>query len=236
MINRDYLNLAIDNYPRTHQGQKHPMAAKSLNLVWVRVADPEQYSRVADQIARSPLYGDPAVKCETASSGISAFLDAYRDLIWGMRWLLAPAILVTLALVISNAISISVRERRMEMAVLKVLGFQPWQLLILVLGEALLIGVASGVVSAGGTYWVVNKMLGGLAFPIGFFPVFLIPRAALWWGLAIGRRHVAGRQHHARAVGSWRKSGRCLLESDLNVSSRSFFDSRIRLRLSTFNA
>ena len=65
------------------------------------------------------------MKCETASSGIATFLEAYRDLIWGMRWLLAPAILVTLSLVISNAISISVRERRMELAVLKVLGFRP---------------------------------------------------------------------------------------------------------------
>ena len=60
-----------------------------------------------------------------ASSGIASFLDAYRDLLCGMRWLLVPAILVTMALVIANAISISVRERRMEMAVLKVLGFSP---------------------------------------------------------------------------------------------------------------
>jgi putative ABC transport system permease protein len=186
VINRDYLNAALDNYPRTHAGKKHPMAAKSLNLVWVRVPNSEQFSRVAEQIATSPLYGDPAVKCETASSAISAFLDAYADLIWGLRWLLAPAILVTLSLVISNAISISVRERRLEMAVLKVLGFQPWQLLILVLGEALLIGILAGAASAGGTYFVVNHWFGGFTFPIGFFPIFFIPRAALWWGLAIG--------------------------------------------------
>ena len=46
--------------------------------------------------------------------------------------------------------------------------------------------VTSGLLSAGGTYYVVNHLLGGLAFPIGFFPVFLIPREALLWGLAIG--------------------------------------------------
>src|SRR3990170_1249053 len=108
IIKRGYLNAAIDNYPRTHAGKKHELANKSLNLVWVRVADNEQFSRVADQIANSPLYGDPAVKCETASSGIASFLEAYRDMIWGMRWLLSPAILVTLSLVISNSISISV--------------------------------------------------------------------------------------------------------------------------------
>ena len=186
IINRDYLNAAIDNYPRTHAGKKHELANKSLNLVWVRVADNEQFSRVANQIANSPLYGDPAVKCETASSGIASFLEAYRDMIWGMRWLLSPAILVTLSLVISNSISISVRERRMEMAVLKVLGFQPRQLLLLVLGEALLIGILAGMASAGATYYFVNHWMGGVKFPIAFIPVFFIPADAFWWGLGIG--------------------------------------------------
>ncbi len=39
-MNRDYLNDALDDYPRTHAGQRHhPMADASLNLVWLRVAD-----------------------------------------------------------------------------------------------------------------------------------------------------------------------------------------------------
>ena len=56
---------------------------------------------------------------------IASFIEPYRDLLWGMRWLLTPAILVVMALVIANAISITVRERRTETAVMKVLGFQP---------------------------------------------------------------------------------------------------------------
>ena len=103
-----------------------------------------------------------------------------------MRWLLAPAILATLALVIATAISISVRERRMVLAVLKVLGFRPGQLLVLVLGEALLIGVLAGGVSSAATYFIINDVLGGLKFPIAFFAAFYIPWAALWWGPAIG--------------------------------------------------
>jgi putative ABC transport system permease protein len=141
---------------------------------------------MAEQIMGSPLYTTPAVKVETASSGIAAFLEAYRDLIWGMRWLLSPAVLVTLSLVISNAISISVRERRTEMAVLKVLGFRPSQIMGLVLAEALVIGIGAGVASAGLTYVVINEVFGGLKFPIAFFPAFLIPPEAFWWGLAVG--------------------------------------------------
>jgi putative ABC transport system permease protein len=185
LMNRDYLNAALDQYERSHRGQKHRLAEKTLNLVWLRVNDRVEFERLAAQIDRAGL-SSPAVKCETQASGVSAFLEAYKDLIWGMRWLLSPAIVVTLSLVIANAIGISVRERRTEMAVLKVLGFQPWQLLTLVLGEALAIGALSGLVSSAATYALVNTVFGGIKFPIAFFPAFFIPPAAFWWGLALG--------------------------------------------------
>ncbi|MCA9185685.1 MAG: ABC transporter permease [Planctomycetales bacterium] len=185
-MNVEYLLAALDAYPTSHSGKKHPLADKCLNLVWLRVPDRSAYETIGRQIAESPLYTSPSVKVETASSGVSTFLQAYRDLIWGMRWLLAPAILVTLAMVISNAIRISVRERRTEMAVMKVLGYRPNQILLLVLGEALLLGAVSGAISSIATYVLVNNAMGGVKFPIAFFGVFFIPNDALWWGLAIG--------------------------------------------------
>jgi len=103
-----------------------------------------------------------------------------------MRCLLAPAALATLSLVIANAISISVRERRMELAVLKVLGFRPYQILLLVLGEAVIIGTLSGLVSAGLTYFIINDVVGGFKFPLAFFGSFFIPAAALYWGAGMG--------------------------------------------------
>ena len=167
-------------------GKEHPLANKTLNLVWLKVPDTAAYNRIADQILHSPSFTDPAVKVETASSGIASFLDAYRDLLAWVKWFVIPAILVTLSLVIATAISISVRERRVEMAVLKVLGFGPTQIMLMVLAEALLVGTVSGMLSAGGTFLFVNKVLGGVKFPIGFFPAFRIPRDALWWGPCLG--------------------------------------------------
>ena len=185
-FDREYLNAAVDAYPLTHRGQKHPLADKSLNLVWLRVPNKATLLKLIEQIDSAPEFSNPAVKCETQSSGIATFLEAYRDLVWGMRWLLAPAVIVALALVISNAISISVRERRLELAVLKVLGFPPVSILGMVIGEALLLGVTSGLASAGATYWLVNHWIGGLKFPIAFFPAFFIPTDALWWGVSVG--------------------------------------------------
>jgi putative ABC transport system permease protein len=186
IMNRAYLMHALDDYERQHNGTKHPLADKCLNLFWARLPSTEAFEVFAARIAAPGKFSNPSVKCETASSGISSFLDAYRDLVWGLRWLLSPAVLITMSLVVANAISISVRERLSEMAVMKVLGYRPWQILVLVLGEALVIGALSGLVSATVVYVVFDFVMGGFKFPIAFFPAFFIPAGALWWGPAIG--------------------------------------------------
>ena len=186
VFNREYLYDALDAWPRTHKGEQHSLAQKNMNIMWLRVPSNEAFERVSEQIENSPLYTAPAVKCQTLSSAVSSFLDAYRDLIWGARYLLSPAILATLSLIISNSISISVRERRKEMAVLKVLGFQPRDIMFLVIGEALIIGAAAGLLSAVTTTLFINEVMGGLKLPIAFFQAFTIPNEAILWGLAIG--------------------------------------------------
>ncbi len=185
-MNADYLNAAFDDYKARNKGKAHALADKTLGLVWLRVDTKPDFERLAAQIMNSPYYANPAVKCEAASSAISTFLESLKDIFWAMRWLLAPAVLVTLSLVIANAISISVRERRMEIAVLKVLGFRPGHVLALILGEAVLIGAMSGLVSGAAAHLIVNKVFGGISFPIAFFSKFYIPVDAVWWGFAIG--------------------------------------------------
>ena len=187
VMNFQYLNDALfEDYPRTHKGDKHPLADKTLNLVWLRVPDTKTYEKVADQVERAYADSTPSVKCETASSGVAAFLDAYRDLLWGMEYLFTPIALISMAVVIATAVSISVRERRTEMAILKVLGFGPWRILLMVLGEGLLVGAGSGLLSVAATYLIVNVWYGGIPFPIAFFPAFKIPVLAFMWGPLIG--------------------------------------------------
>ena len=186
VINIDYLLAALDAYPGKHAGQKHPMAEKCLNLVWLKFPDRAEFTKAGEQIMSSPYYSNPAVKIETQASGIATFLEAYRDLLWGMRVLLSPAIVIVLALVISNAISITVRERQTEFAVMKVLGYQPWHLLMFVLAEAVFVGCTSGAISSTATYGIVNHYMQGIKFPIAFFGTFFIPPDALWWGPVVG--------------------------------------------------
>lgn len=183
VMHRDYLKRQLEAY-RGEKGQEHPLSDKSLNLIWLRMPDKQSFEMLAEKVNSSGKF-NPAVKMETASSAIGTFLEPMKDLIAAMRYLLVPALIATMTLVISNAISISVRERRTEMAVLKVLGFRPWMVMALVLGEAVLIGALSGFMATATAFAVVNA-IGGIPFGIAFFPKFLIPAAALWWGPAMG--------------------------------------------------
>lgn len=186
VVDRQYILDAIDQYPQQHAGKPHPLAGSSLNLYWLRVPDQEAFRQIANQVENSPSFSNPALKCEAASSAISSFLESYSDLLWGIKFVFVPIAILSLSLVISNAISISVRERRLELAVMKVLGFRPVQILFLVLSEALLLGCSAGFLSSALTWFVVNKLIGGIKFPIAFFPSFNIPDDAFWWGPAVG--------------------------------------------------
>lgn len=179
---RKYLDNMLKAYQSSHGGQNHPLADKCVALIWVRVPTRESHERLAAMVADPKNFSAPAAKLETASSGIGAFLDAYKDIFFAMKWILSPAMVVIMSLVVANAISISVRERRTEMAVLKVLGFQPWHVMSLVLGEALLVGFLAGGMSV----TIVWAMLGSVKFQIAFLGVFKVPNEVLIMGPFIG--------------------------------------------------
>lgn len=120
----------------------------------------------------------PDVKCETLSAAIGRFLEPFKDILWGVKWLLVPAIFAVMTVIVANAISITVRERRMEIAVLKVLGFSPNQIMFLILGEGVLLGSLAGGLSATCVVYITRNvsMLAG----------FNVPDAAISWGFLAG--------------------------------------------------
>ena len=179
---RQYLDNMLKAYQSSHGGQSHPLADKMVALIWVRVPSKEAHERLAAMVTDTKNFNSPAAKLETASSGIGAFLEPYKDIFFGIKWLLSPAMVIIMSLVVANAISISVRERRTEMAVLKVLGFQPWHVMALVLGEALLIGVLAGGMST----MLVWAGLGSFKFQIAFLGAFKVPIEVVVMGPIIG--------------------------------------------------
>jgi putative ABC transport system permease protein len=185
-MNIAYLLKGLDAYERTN-GKKHPMADKCINLIWVKLPTKEAFERLNAIVdptdpKKTKYFSNPPIKLETASSGIGTWMASFKDIFWGMKFILVPAMIGIMSLVVANAISISVRERRTEMAVLKVLGFQPRHVMLLVLGEALLVGFLAGAMSS----FLAWGLLGSFKFQIMFFGAFIVPKVALLYGPLLG--------------------------------------------------
>ena len=185
-MNVEYLVKQLNAYERdvvnNPKGEKHPMQDKCINLIWVKLPTKEAFERLSQIVNDRAKFNTVPIKLETASSGIGSWLGGFKDIFWGIKYLLVPAMIGIMSLVVANALSISVRERRTEMAVLKVLGFQPRHVLLLVLGEALLVGFLGGGMSA----LLAYAMLGSFKFQIMFFGAFFVPINALFYGPALG--------------------------------------------------
>jgi len=176
-MNKAYLDQLIKAKPLDYS-----MRDKSVNLIWVRLPTKAAFERLNAMVEDPKNFPPPQIKMETASSGIGAWIEPIKDILYGLKWVMSPAMVAIMCLVIANAISIGVRERRTEMAVLKVLGFQPRHVLLLVLGEALLVCFLGGGMAA----FLAWKLLGGFKFQIMFFGAFFVPMKALFYGPALG--------------------------------------------------
>ena len=183
-MNKAYLDKLLNAMP-----DDYIMKRKAVNLIWVRLPNRKAFDVLNGMVdppagadRKAPPFSNPPIKLETASSGIGSWLDAYKDIFFGMKYILTPAMVAIMCLVIANAISIGVRERRTEMAVLKVLGFQPRHVLALVLGEAILVGLLAGGMAA----FLSWAGIGNLKLQIAFFGAFIVPWKALVLGPALG--------------------------------------------------
>jgi putative ABC transport system permease protein len=183
IMNVEYLNKAIDAY-KGPGGSKHPLDQKRIDMFWLEVGAKEDFPQVVEQVNSSPTFRAPPIKCETFASLVANFLDSWSGFIWFIKWVLVPGSMFSMMLLIANAISLNVRERVKELAILKVIGFTPLHLLLLVLGEALFLGSMSGLVAGGLIYSICNYVWGGIVLP-GSDP-FPVPVLAILWGVSVG--------------------------------------------------
>jgi putative ABC transport system permease protein len=124
------------------------------------------------------------LRVETTATAFSRFMAPLEGMLQWVKWVLVPAIVIVMTLILANTFGITIRERTPETAVLKVLGFSSGKILFLVLGEAFLVGILSGLGGAFVTYALVNWGFGGIALPEN--PKIMIPAAIFWWGPVLG--------------------------------------------------
>jgi putative ABC transport system permease protein len=184
----DYLQAKLDDY-QAKKGTPHPVADRCINLCWVRMPSKAAYQQLAAIVNDPATFSGPATKMETFSAAIGSFLEPFKDIFWGMKYIIMPAIMAIMCLVIGITITIGVRERWTEMAVMKVLGFQPWQVMSMIVGEAVLIGVFGGLLSTWSVYFLPRLISAGTraaGVKIAFFDNFTAPIEIVIYGPILG--------------------------------------------------
>jgi putative ABC transport system permease protein len=109
----------------------------------VHIANPSQAAAVARAIDATFENSDVQTKTETESEFIAGFLALTGNLVALLNGI-GLAVAFTILLVTANTMSMAVRERRTEIAVLKTLGFSSALVMSLVLVEALALGALGG--------------------------------------------------------------------------------------------
>jgi putative ABC transport system permease protein len=161
---------------------------ETITCVWLRLRDAETAQRVACRIQDQFQRYQPELKVETESAGVARFVNREQALL-SIIELVVCILVIDMVIVLSNSISVTTRERKVEMAVLKVLGFEPLVVMMLVIGEAMLIGAISGLAGTAltwlGSTLAVNGILPG-AQAARIFLAFPIRAEIILWGALMG--------------------------------------------------
>jgi putative ABC transport system permease protein len=109
----------------------------------VEVGDPAQAGQIAKLVDALFENSDAQTKTETEAAFRAGFVSLAGNLALLLNGI-GLAVTFTILLVTANTMSMAVRERRTEIAVLKTLGFPSALVMGLILGEAVLIGALGG--------------------------------------------------------------------------------------------
>jgi putative ABC transport system permease protein len=127
------------------------------HLFTVEVEDPGRAAEIAAAI--DGLFENSSA--ETFTETESAFASSFMSLVGDLGALvngIGLAVCFTILLVTANTMSMAVRERRTEIAVLKTLGFRSGQVMGLVVAEALFMSAAGGFLGIGGALLAILAM------------------------------------------------------------------------------
>ena len=161
----------------------------------IHIANPSQAAAVMRAIDANFENSDVQTKTETEG----AFLAEFTNLIGNLTSLLntvGMAVVFAILLVTANTMSMAVRERRTEIAVLKTLGFSGGLVMTLVIVEALALGTIGGLVGIGLAQATVGYMaqLPFMGFILGNFSGLSVSPlvAAITFSIAVGLGVAAG--------------------------------------------
>ncbi len=149
MFHRDYLSELLK-----------PTGSSSTDTVstfLIRADSPDLVPRISKAI--DAMFEDSPYPTRTESE--KEFGRSFLGMLGNVKLFLAAicaAVTFTILLVSANTVAMAVRERTREMAILRTLGYDPAEILQLVVGESLLISLLGGLCALGFGYLLAGGM------------------------------------------------------------------------------
>jgi putative ABC transport system permease protein len=161
------LNIMFFHYKYLYEGTGQRLGAGTFT---VEINDPSQAAAVSKAIDALFENSDAQTHTETEQAFRAGFIAMAGNLALLLNGI-GLAVSFTILLVTANTMSMAVRERRTEIAVLKTLGFPSGHVMGLIVAESLLLGLLGGALGIGGSQgllWTltttpgIKDMLAGL--------------------------------------------------------------------------
>jgi putative ABC transport system permease protein len=148
-----YLDEAMGNWGKT-------------GMWWLRLSSADMMGSVARTIEDEFANSDHEVRAESER----AFQMSFISMLAGIKTVIggvSAAVLLSIMFVTASTMSMSIRERFRELAILKAVGFQRRDLCVFILAESFMLSALGAVIGAGGAAWLyasidIKKVTNGL--------------------------------------------------------------------------
>ena len=138
---------------------------------WVKVRSIDEMPAVVDAINRAFENTSAEVRAETERAFQMSMVS-----MWGNIKILigsiSTVVVFTLVLVSASTMSMAIRERFRELAVLKALGFNRWELFGFILAESFGLALVGATLGVGGAWWLFNHGMDISKITSGLFVTF----------------------------------------------------------------
>lgn len=184
LTNKNDVDSQLDNLFLLQRDYYEELIGKPglVNIYYLRLDDPSSTLRVIQEIDNYYSEGPVEVRVETPSA-MQAQAASFTETIRMVLSIIAITVLSTILVVSANAIALSTRERRKEIAVLKTIGFTGAGILWLIIGEAVITAVFAGMAGTVAAYSLFA--VSNLSLSVGTAVKFVVTPATLGIGFIL---------------------------------------------------
>ena len=161
--------------------QQSPGRAGQVGWYGLKIDDPNRSAEISELVDARFANSWAETLTETEKAFTLSFVQGTNTIVVGLK-VISILIVGIVLLVLTNTMAMTARERTREYAYMKTLGFRPFHLLGMIVGESLVIAMIGGVVGILFMVGIANIAATALS---AFMPTFAVPVSAYYLSLTI---------------------------------------------------